>query len=310
MKMVQRWILEEILYKIPISDNAYGFRKGLSSPLKLNAENHKNNLFIFKMDLKDFFPSIDRDRVYYIFNQMGYNPTVANMFANICTLNEVLPQGAVTSPCLANLVCKQLDKRIFKYCGKREIVYTRYADDLTFSANDKVLLKSIFGMIKKIVEDEGFKINDRKTHFLTPKGKRTITGVTISNHDIKAPKEMKQKVRAMIHHAIVSGDYSSSQQIKGYIAYICSIEDDYLQRIKAYIQGFSKKGICLFKDSVDAYNANKFFGDLDDFTLLDAKTKVDPSDVEEYEAEQYSERMDYLHKENSSELNENESLPF
>lgn len=90
------------------------------------AEKHKNNLYVFKLDLKDFYPSIKREKVYYAFANIGYNADVSNLLTNICVVDDELPQGAVTSPYLANLICRKLDLRIAGYCNKRNIVYTRY----------------------------------------------------------------------------------------------------------------------------------------------------------------------------------------
>lgn len=262
MKMVQRWILEKILYKFPLTDYSYAFRKNVSCPLKCNAQMHKENMFIFKMDLKDFFPSISRAKVYYLFIQIGYNSIIANILTNICTLRDHIPQGAVTSPYLSNLVCRTLDKRIAGYCSRREIVYTRYADDLTFSSNDKMLLKSIYNTIKKIIENEGYLLNTSKTRLQGPKNKKTITGVTVNNGFLKASKIMKKKVRAMIHRAILSGCYEDIDKIKGYIAYISSIEDDYLGKVKKYIYHF-KESPHLTSENISAYNQHKLFSDIE-----------------------------------------------
>ena len=171
LKIVQRWILENILYNIKTSQYSYGFKRDIrkGSPLVYCAEKHKNNLYVLKLDLKNFYPSIKRESVYYIFKNVGYNADISNLLTNICVVNDELPQGAVTSPYLANLVCRKLDFRIAGYCNKRNIVYTRYADDLTFSCDDRELLRKIYGMIKKIVEDEGFCLNQKKTVFMTPK---------------------------------------------------------------------------------------------------------------------------------------------
>lgn len=294
MKLVQRWILEEILYKIPVTEYTFGFRKGISAPLKRNAEVHKDNLFIFKMDLKNFFPSVNRDHIYYLFSQIGYNPTVANLLSNLCTLDGALPQGAVTSPCISNLVCRNLDKRISKYCNKREIKYTRYADDFTFSSNDKSSLKSIYPMIQKIVEDEGFTINTDKTRLLTPKGKKTVTGITVNGGLLKVPKQMKRNVRAMLHQAIVTGDYSDTAKIKGYIAYISSIEDDYLDKVKTYINRFSNHPICMFEETVTKFNANKFFKDLEDFTMQTSFDFILFEDADDFESTQYRKREAFI----------------
>lgn len=295
LKMVQRWILENILYKIPLSGYSYGYIKGQKNPLRTNAERHKDNLYILKLDFKDFFPSIDHKKVFFLFYQLGYNCYIANVLANICTYEDKVPQGAVTSPYLANILCKQLDKRIYKYCCKRDIIYSRYADDLTFSSNNRDALKSIFGMINKIVTSEGFALNIDKIKFLSPKTKKTVTGVTVNDGLIKAPSEMKRKVRAMIHKAIVTGDYSQSVQIKGYIAYISSIEDDFKDRVVKYIESFRKKDYCLFQNSVNAFNDNKFFKSINDFQTLDENSFAG-EDFDEIASDAYNEREQYLLK--------------
>jgi len=99
-----------------------------------------------------------------------------------------------------------LDNRLQKYCAKRDINYTRYADDLCFSSNDKELLKKSYSMIIGILNDEKFEVNPNKTHFMTPKTRKQVTGVVIANGELKAPKKLKRKVRSMIHRAIVTGD--------------------------------------------------------------------------------------------------------
>lgn len=294
MKMVQRWILEEILYKIPNPEYSYGFKKGVSKPLVQNAGIHKNNLYILRLDLKNFFPSIERPKIYFLFKQIGYNSTMANLFTNICTLKNRLPQGAVTSPCIANLVCAHLDRRLAAFCNKKEIAYSRYADDLSFSSNDRITLKSIYGVVNRIIEDEGFIINSSKTHFLTPKSKRSITGITITSDGLKAPKEMKRMLRSMIHRAIVSCDYHTSNRIKGYISYISSIEEDYPDKISRYIMGFSKKGTCTFDQVVKSYNLDKFFDKMPNFSQLDLKEMVPLDEIEEYTLYQYEERLKFL----------------
>lgn len=260
LKIIQRWILENLLYKMKVTSNCYGFKKSsFGSPLVSNAEQHKNNLFILKMDLEDFFPSISRERVFYQFKMIGYNNYIANILTNICTYDGCLPQGAVTSPYLANLICYKMDNRIEKYCSKREIVYTRYADDLTFSCNNRNLLRNIYGMISKIVGDEGFTVNKNKTTFMTPKSHKCITGVTINDKLIKAPKQLKKMIRAMLHRAIITGDYSNINKVRGYISYIDSIEEGYKEKIINYINNFKDDTITLFPDAVEAFNANKIF---------------------------------------------------
>lgn len=260
LKVVQRWVLENILYKVRVSPHSMGFAKnGKGSPLVQCAERHRNNLYILKMDLKNFFPSIKKDKVYYQFLQLGYNSNASNLLTNICTFNNRLPQGAVTSPYLANLICYKMDVRIATYCNKRDIAYTRYADDLVFSCDNRDMLRKIYRKINMIVEAEGFIVNQKKTRFLSPYVHKKVIGVTVNDGVLKAPKEMKKMVRAMIHHEILSGDYSKNEKIRGYIAYIDSLEKNYKRRLIKYIEKFLDDSIDLSPELVEKFNQNKLY---------------------------------------------------
>lgn len=295
LKVLQRWVLQNILYRVRVSQYSIGFAKnGQGSPLVQCAERHKNNLYILKMDLKDFFPSVKRGRVYNQFLQLGYNTYASNLLANICTLHGSLPQGAVTSPYLANLVCYKMDTRIAGYCNKRDITYTRYADDLMFSCDNRDALRNIFGMIKRIVEDEGFVINEKKTRFLTPKVHKEIIGVTVNDGVVKAPKEMKRMVRAMIHFEIVSGDYSDNDKLRGYIAYIDSIEKNYRTKIIKYVESYFDDTVTLFPDLVKKFNQNKLFKEIPDMKRRKVSDFADYGDEKGYLEMAKREREDFL----------------
>ena len=96
MKIVQKWILINIIEKIPISNYAMAFRKGSKYGIKTNAELHMYNECIIRIDLKDFFNSIKRENVFYLFKSIEYNNLISNILTNICTLEGYLPQGAIT----------------------------------------------------------------------------------------------------------------------------------------------------------------------------------------------------------------------
>ena len=262
LKIVQRWLLYRILYKVKASNYSYGFKKTVDktkSPIVQVAEKHKHNLYLMKMDLKDFYPSIHRKKVYYLFRNIGYNQAVSNLMTNLCVFNDHLPQGGVTSAYLANLVCFRLDNRIAGYCNKRSIIYTRYADDMAFSSDDREILRKAYTIIKLIVEDEGFTVNKQKTRFSGPITHKEILGITINNNDVKAPKQMKRYVRQCIHKLIATGNYENIDIIRGYIAYIRSIEPEYIKTVEKYIDRLKESELATFPELVDAYNGNKLF---------------------------------------------------
>lgn len=271
LKIVQRWILINILYKIRVSKYSYGFAKTdtkVKSPLVQVANEHKNNLYLLNLDLKDFYPSINRDRVYNFYRNIGYNKSVSNLLTNLCICNNSLPQGAVTSAYLANLICRKLDNRISGYCNKKNIVFTRYADDLAFSSNDRELLRHAYSVFKVIIKDEGFTLNSDKTRFNGPIAHKKVLGVTINDGLIKAPKSMKRLVRQRIHKQIATGNYDDINVIRGYIAYINSIEPGYKNKIKKYVTHLIETDLSYFPDLVEAYNKNKIYSDFPEMKSL------------------------------------------
>lgn len=175
-----------------------------------------------------------------------------------------MPQGGVCSPYISNLVCYRLDKRLSALCGKRGIIYTRYADDLTFSCDNKQSLKKIKDIVKDIVQSEKFQINDLKTRLLSPTSHKRVTGITVNDNKLKASKDMKKLVRTMIINSLFSMDYRNNNKIKGYVAFINSIEDGYKDKIIEYINTRIDKELPYSNEMVVAYNKNKFLKDAND----------------------------------------------
>lgn len=301
MKAVQNWIKVSILDKIPISSAAMAYRKGKKYGIKNNAELHKGNEYILKIDFKDFFGSISREKVFYIFKTVGYNNTISDILTNLCTYQGRVPQGAITSPVISNIVCKRLDTRLKGLASKRNITYSRYADDLIFSSNDEVLLKKTKKAIFEIVNNEGFNINRKKIRFILPDSRKSITGLLIVEKKVIVPKKVKRKVRAMIHNMIIAADYSNMNKIKGYISYISSIEPGYEKKIVKYINNLvEKEQYKVFKDIVSQYNKNKIVNECNNMNLIDIDDCIEEDDQGCFEynnAENYYiDRMKFLKK--------------
>ena len=267
LKVVQKWILKEILEKIFVSEQAMAFVPHKNG-LRENAERHKKNIFLLEMDITNFFGTITEQQVYTLFCNIGYNSKVAGILANLCTYDNYLPQGAVTSPYIANLVCYHMDARINGYCSRKDIVYTRYADDLTFSSDNRMLLNKIEKFIKYIVTDEGFTINDKKTRYLSNAVKKTVTGITINDDSIHVDKKFKRDLRAQIYCSIKLKDYQNNSQILGKIAYVNSIEKGFRDKIIRYITNLIKRTEFAGNiDVVNAFNDNKLFAELPDMVF-------------------------------------------
>ncbi|MEX6587133.1 retron St85 family RNA-directed DNA polymerase [Paraclostridium bifermentans] len=306
MKIVQKWIKLRILDKIPVSNCAMAFRRGNSYGIKTNAELHKYNTYILRLDLKDFFNSIKREKVFYLFREIGYNNYISNILSNICTFNESLPQGGITSPSISNLICKKLDIRLESLASKRDITYTRYADDLIFSCNDEVLLIKTKNAILDILKSEGMEVNKLKTKFIRPGSRKKITGLHIDKNRVIVPRDTKRKVRAMIHYSIATGDYSKLDEIKGYISFISSIEENYISKIKSYINKIANnEQYRLFDDIVESYNNNKILKDLDKMDNIDKYTGIFDENEYDLSNDCLYDRIDFLEKHGLQDIIQN-----
>ena len=217
LKKTQKWILENILEKIQLHDAAHGFR--LKHSIVTNAEHHVGKEVIINIDLKDFFPSISYIRVKGLFKSFGYSETASTIFGLICTepkIKEIelngktelllswtkryLPQGAPTSPAITNILCRRLDQRLHLMAKQYGFDYTRYADDLTFSASGESLrnIFNIFQNTRFIVEQEDFEINEQKTKVIRRYQQQEVTGIVV-NEKLNVSREQLKKFRAVLY---------------------------------------------------------------------------------------------------------------
>lgn len=163
------------------------------------------------MDIKNFFPSISVKDITKIFENMGYYHDLSCFLAYLCSLNNVLPQGAPTSPYLSNLRMIALDEKISKYTSQKSIRYTRYADDLTFSGdfNPHFLINDI----STIVYNEGFSINPEKTRVARSNARQEVTGIVVNSH-MQISKEKRKQIRQQIYYIRKYGLESHLERIE------------------------------------------------------------------------------------------------
>lgn len=214
LKTVQRQILRGILDKVPIHPDAFGFAKGRSC---LNAANrHAGEQVVLCFDLKDFFPSIGAGRIFGLFRCLGYPHQVARCLAALCTSitpsrvverigrpdrhtyrKPHLPQGSPASPALANLAVFTLDKRLSALAKSVDANYSRYADDLSFSGDNRVA-GTLLRAVPDIVGDEGFQLNSAKTRIMSNTSRQVVTGVVV-NHHLNVTRKAFDQLKAIIH---------------------------------------------------------------------------------------------------------------
>ncbi len=246
LRWVQRRILHKILDHIPTHDAAHGFIRGRS--IVTNAAPHCGSAFVLKFDLENFFPTIHYYRVMGLFASLGYaigdgrfvnrdeSRQIAPVLARLCVFVEdprawgtgYMPQGAPTSPAISNLVCRGLDARLHGLAHQVGGVYTRYADDLTFSfpETSPVNVGRFRWWVDQICHQEGFYINQSKFRVIRSSQRQTVTGIVV-NDQPRVPRKERRRFRAMLHNCKTQGIESQSQgnpafgdYLRGFASYL------------------------------------------------------------------------------------------
>lgn len=237
LKAIQHQILTGILDHVPPHAAAHGFRKGRS--VKTFAKPHIAKDVVVKLDLRDFFPSIRLARIQALFRSLGYPEAVANALAGLCTnstpsdvWNDAprpsdprihdqirryaqphLPQGAPTSPALANLCAYRLDCRLSGLAHAVDADYTRYADDLAFSGNGdfRRIAQRFHIHAGAIALEEGFLVHHRKTRVMRHGVRQRIAGVVV-NRTLNVPREDFDRLKATLTNCIRFGAESQNRE--------------------------------------------------------------------------------------------------
>jgi retron-type reverse transcriptase len=245
LRWAQRMILDKILSRAPAHDAAHGFVPGRSTVT--NAEKHLGSKLLLKFDLTDFFPTIHFYRVLGLFASLGYTvgdgrfhtedeaKQVAPVLARLCCYTPdperwggaLMPQGAPTSPALSNLVCRRLDARLDGLAKRNEGVYTRYADDLTFSFKADTLNVGRFRWwVDQVCHQEGFFVNQKKFRVIRGSQRQLVTGLVV-NDVLRVPREERRRFKAILHncrtHGVASqarGNKKFASWLRGYASYI------------------------------------------------------------------------------------------
>ena len=196
LKGIQRWLVHFVLRRVPVHEASTAFRPGCS--VVLNASAHAGQTFVLNCDVADFYPSITTPRVFGVFRALGYPKDVAWALARLTTYRGQLPQGAPTSPEIANLVCRRLDARLSGFCERRGWRYTRYCDDITLSGPGQPGRAG--EVVARIAHDEGFVLNRRKTRVIRRNGRQQVTGLVV-NAFPNVSRHRRKTLRAMFHQA-------------------------------------------------------------------------------------------------------------
>ncbi|MCF7504769.1 MULTISPECIES: retron St85 family RNA-directed DNA polymerase [Vibrio] len=246
LKFIQRIIVDQLAGQLPIHNTAKAYMKGLS--IKDNARPHAKYKYLLKMDLKNFFPSIKPSLFFKECRLHGVELSELDIdllegflfWKRKRATHLVLSIGAPSSPLVSNFILYRFDEAISRYCKSLGINYTRYADDLTFSTNEKDVLLKFPAKVRKTLNylyDGQIKINLRKTVLSSKAHNRHVTGITLSNEGkLSVGRETKRTLSASIHRFTqqkLSDD--DILKLKGNLAHTVFIEPDFLDRmIKKY----------------------------------------------------------------------------
>ncbi|MCA9074314.1 MAG: RNA-directed DNA polymerase [Planctomycetaceae bacterium] len=224
LKMVQRRILRDILDHVPPHPAAHGFVTGRS--IRTNAEPHVGKSVLLKFDLQNFYPSVRYSRVVAIFRSVGFSREVAIWLGRLTTsaipaslkypqddpsalwmyYPRHLPQGACTSPALANLSAFALDVRLTGLARKYDVHYTRYADDLTFSGTGRFggALSEFIPLVTHIAKSERFYIHRQKRRVLRGSQRQTVAGVVVNEKPNVSRRDF-DRLKSILHNCAKHG---------------------------------------------------------------------------------------------------------
>lgn len=224
LKSVQRRILRRLLALLVSHPAATGFERGRS--IVTNASRHLGRAVVVRMDLRDFFESTSARRVRRFFRRIGWNRPAARRLGELCTHRGALPQGAPTSPRLANLVNYRLDTRLNNLAAAFGATYTRYADDLVFSfdVDKRTQTKRLINLVKLIVREEGYRMHTRrKLHIRRRHQQQRVTGLVV-NDRVNLPRRTRRWLRAVEHHHATGRSSTLTEtQLSGWRAYASMI---------------------------------------------------------------------------------------
>jgi RNA-directed DNA polymerase len=242
VKLLQRLFETEYLSNLPVHPAAMAYEKGTS--IRENADRHSPNGPILKLDFSNFFPSIRaKDWLQYADQHALLEDLEDRELAGRLLFQQPkgasvlrLAIGAPTSPHLSNLLMYEFDREMFEKAANEVVTYTRYADDLTFSAARTGHLQPIEKLVRRTLREIEFpilKLNDDKRVFATRKYRRMVTGVILTNDSrLSIGRERKKLIRSMIHYYIQNKlPVEEIPKLRGLLAFAKDVEPEFVLRM-------------------------------------------------------------------------------
>lgn len=203
------------VYFFEKSSAAYGFIAGVKNDddrrnVVTNARKHLGRPYLLNIDLIDFFHAVSREKVYQIFagKPFGFKRDLPEILAALTTYQDRLPMGTPTSPVLSNFACRDLDQLLHQFSQDMLWVYTRYADDMSFSSHAPIDADRI-DSLRGIIRSEGFEVNERKVKVYGPADPKIVTGLLVADQVGLAPDylpKVEEEIRTLQNVLLVQNE--------------------------------------------------------------------------------------------------------
>ena len=220
LKSIQRAIVDKLLCYAPVSEYAHAYRYGTS--VQSNARPHVGKKKLLKLDISKFFDSI----LYSDVKNCCFPPSVfcepaRVLLSMLCYCGDSLPQGAPTSPIISNIIMRDFDERVGRYCKQLGVTYTRYCDDMTFSGDFNE--NDVISFVRRELERRGLLLNKEKTAIIRSNKRQTVTGIVV-NEKLGVTSEYKRKIRQEVYYCKKYGSQSHIRTVSPELS-----EIDYLR---------------------------------------------------------------------------------
>lgn len=249
MRVAQYRTLTKLLNFLNIPDYIFAFEKNKSIPAM--AAMHTNKQVVLSVDIKDFFHSIKQTLLQQTFLSLGVGEKPARTLSEICTYKAFVPQGALTSPKIANLVTAlTFGPKIKEYCDQHNLTLSIYADDITISSNDINLnVSEVLTFVSTCITEAGFRVNREKTKVMWKTNRQYVCGVVVNSKTNMLKKE-RYKLRAIVHNITRNGleaealktavpSEQFANHIRGRLNWLKqlnpSLGDKYITKLKTYL---------------------------------------------------------------------------
>ena len=243
-KAIQYWLIANVFNLLPVHSSAMAYKKGTS--IKINANAHVKNSYLSKFDFKDFFTSIKaqdlRQHFEVYFGSRYSKEDISYISRTSCIFLKgakdlCLSIGAPSSPLLSNSIMFDFDERMNAWCNARNVEYTRYADDITFSSMESGIYSEIEYALRNVIRETAYpnlRLNNKKTTHVSKKSQRRVTGVIINNEGVISLGRDRKRLISSLIHKYTCGQLDSSMHAKlqGLLGFALNIEPLYFHSMR------------------------------------------------------------------------------